>query len=198
MKWLKKIKLLLGFDKITFEDGLRKLQSRDYQGAIASFDQVLQLQVRYEAFQNRGAANFKLENYQEAIRDFTQAVALNPYLTEAHLALGIVHTHLQDFGLAINNYDEVLKIAPGHSMAYTNRGYAKYKLNDLEGALSDFNAALKLYENNPIAYANRGSIQFKLGNMNEAETDWNKAKLLGFEEAEKMLNHHFSLTAVRN
>lgn len=66
--------------------GVGKLQQRDYEGAIAAFSSALKLKPDLaEAYLGRGVAYSVSRNHKAAIADYDKALALKPDLAEAHL-----------------------------------------------------------------------------------------------------------------
>ncbi|MFB2919282.1 tetratricopeptide repeat protein [Aerosakkonema funiforme] len=62
-----------------YNRGLERLEKRDYQGAIADFNEVIRRQSsNYRAYTNRCVARFKMGEIQTAIADCDRAVKLNP------------------------------------------------------------------------------------------------------------------------
>lgn len=173
-----------------FKSGYSKLQKRDYKGALEDFDKLISVAPHYEAYNNRGSVNYRLQNYENAAHDYMQAIKLNPHVQEAYLGLGIVHTKLENYREAVEYYSKAIHLNPQHPIAYTNRGFIRFRDEDLEGALSDFDQAIKLNPYNSLAISNRGSVYFKLGNVHQAYADWQKAKDLGLEEADEMLSQN--------
>jgi tetratricopeptide (TPR) repeat protein len=60
-----------------FDDGLRKQNSGDHQGAIADYNQAIRLQPNHaDAYYNRGLAKSNLGDNPGAISDFREAAKL--------------------------------------------------------------------------------------------------------------------------
>ncbi|MDX2302478.1 MAG: tetratricopeptide repeat protein [Microscillaceae bacterium] len=173
-----------------FRSGYQKMTQRDYNGAIAEFDRIIEHRPDYEALNNRASANFKLNNYPAAIRDYSHAIAINPNIPEAYIGLGVVNTQLENYPEAEQNYTHVIRLHPSNFIAYTNRGFARFKQENFEEALHDFNRAIDLNPQNSVAYYNRGSVYFKMGKPRKAFQDWQTSLKLGFHKAEEMLDRH--------
>jgi tetratricopeptide (TPR) repeat protein len=178
--------------KKTFQLGLQRLQGKDYKSAIQNFDEVLRMEPHYEAFHNRGVANYRLDNYNEAIRDYKEALAINPRSVESFLGLGAAYTRMNKMDSAIETYSMALEINPKSVLAYTNRGFIRMQVLDYKGALQDFDDAIQLNQRNAIAFQNRGSVHYLLGNQAQAYQDWEKAKLLGIQPGMEAFYHLMS------
>lgn len=84
--------------------GLAKVQTGDYQGAIADLNQAIQTNPTADAYYNRGVAYTQLGRHQEAIADFTQAIQLNPGFAEAYYSRGVARGKLGDQQGAVVDY----------------------------------------------------------------------------------------------
>lgn len=128
-----------------YKKGL-SLQARgDYQQAIQSYTQALQLApdrtTTLSTLLNRGYSYLTLGNPKAAIDDYNQALQLDN--TEA--------------------------------TAYNERGEARQELGDLQGAIEDYTQAINLDPNLPYAYNNRAFIFNRQGNLAGAKADLEKA-----------------------
>lgn len=74
--------------------GLARLQLKDFKGATLDFSLAIQLNANDRAYYNRGCACQKHGDNFGAIRDFTQALRLNPANPEAYVNRGIAHHQL--------------------------------------------------------------------------------------------------------
>lgn len=183
-------KYFTSYSRNIFEKGLKKLRKKDFKGALEVFDELAEIEPMYEVFHNRGSIYFKMNNYENAILDYTKAIQLDPNLPEAYLGLGIVYTRLGQYEKAEYHYSKVIQVEPANENAYTNRGFARMKLQNFSGALEDFNQSLRLNPKNGLVYANRGSLYYQIDKLAEARQDWEKAGKFGVREAIEMLVQH--------
>jgi DnaJ family protein C protein 7 len=98
-----------------------------------------------ERLKSEGNDAFKSGNCQEAIRLYTEAIAVDE--------------------------DNTLV----NSILYCNRAAAKINLRDHASAISDCSTSITLNPENSKAYARRGQCNLKTGNFEEAVIDYNKA-----------------------
>jgi tetratricopeptide (TPR) repeat protein len=95
-------------------------------------------------FNNRGNAKKDLKDYEGAIKDYDEAIRLDPKYVNAYNNRGIAKKDLKDYEGAIKDYDEAIRIDPKYMRAYDNRGDAKKDLKDYEGAIKDYLQAIEL------------------------------------------------------
>ena len=159
-----------------FIQGRDKYQKGDYQGAIAAYNQAIQLNPNYVyAYLARGFVRADLGDKQGMIADFNQAVRINPNDAEPYLFRSRVRADLGDKQGAIADYDQALRINPNYAEVYALRGVARAQLGDKQGAIADANQALRINPNDAIAYALRGTTRFQLGDKQGAIADANQA-----------------------
>ena len=159
-----------------FNLGNNKRESGDNQGAIADYDQAIQIKPDYaEAFKNRGNAKSNLGDYQGAIADYDQAIQIKPDYALAYNNRGNAKSHLGDYQGAIADFNQAIKIKPNYALAYNNRGNAKKNLGDNPNAIADYDQAIKIKPDYASAYINRGLAKKNLGDKQAAIADYNQA-----------------------
>ncbi len=116
----------------------------------------------------RGNFRSALEDYEGAIKNFDEAIKINPNDASAYTNRGIIKDHLELHEKAIEDFDEAIKINPKYAVAYTNKGIAKANLELHKEAIKNFDEAIKINPNDAIAYTNKGVAKAKLGQYEEA------------------------------
>lgn len=77
--------------------GFDRLESKDYQGAIEDFNQILKIEPNNAyAYVGRGLGNFSLEDYQAAKTDFDKALEITPDIAYAYYFRGFTNVALKD------------------------------------------------------------------------------------------------------
>ena len=130
-----------------------------------------------------GIDNQQKGNYAAAIKDYDQAIKLNPEYANAYNNRGIVKDDLGDFAAAIADYDEAIKLNPKDANAYCNRGNAKSRLGDYNAAVADFSEAIRLNPKDAMVYNNRGITKARSGDYNAAVADFSEAIRLNPKDA---------------
>jgi tetratricopeptide (TPR) repeat protein len=119
------------------------------------FSQCIAVYTRYlanepgdaHAYFNRGLASTHEQRWSDALRDFTQAIHLDPNNAELFYQRGVLLTKAQpmravrDFSVSL-----LLDSSPSRSKVYLQRGLAYVHLGQYNQAIPDFQMALKLEE----------------------------------------------------
>ncbi len=116
--------------------------------------------------------------YEKAIEDCNQALALDPKSAEAFNTRGHARTKLGEYDKAIDDGDQALALDPKFAKAYITRGIAWECKYDHDKAIADYNHALALDPKSAAAYAYRGETWGHKGVYNKALADCNQALVL--------------------
>ena len=150
----------------------------------------------------RAISYMLVKNYDSAIADLTEAVALSPRFALAYFARACAlygriqesqvsesgHTShspeqraadMAKFAEAIADYDKVLELSPNLIYAYFNKGNIYYVQNDYTSAISCYTSAIEIKKDFGEAYFNRGVAYFRLGNFDKGMADLSRAGELG-------------------
>ena len=146
---------------IYFESGQTKLYAQDYDGAVADFDKVVELDPDFvDIYYWLGMTKSCQKNYAAAIEDLDRAIAIDPEPDDigAYYYRGHAKYKSQDYVDAIADFDKVIEINSISMYAYYYRGAAKYKLEDYQGAIEDYTFAitnlsesLRIWQAYPVA-----------------------------------------------
>ena len=127
------------------------------------------------AFNNRGTAHNNKQEYDLAIADFNQAIALNVNDAQAYYNRGIAYDHKNQLDLAIDSYNGAIAHNPNYYQAYNNRGY-KYELkHDLQRALADYSQAISHNANYERGILNRASLYVQMKQYDAGIGDYTRA-----------------------
>ena len=130
-------------------------------------------------WENRGSYYKDAGRIQEAIHDFTRAIALKPdnpisYYSRGNLYMYYTAANPDTIRLALQDYTMALQFSPGTSDYLVQRGIAYFKLGMYENALQDLNAAEMVDPANPEIYSYRSSSYINLGQYDKAQSDLEK------------------------
>ena len=107
-------------------------------------------------------AYFAKSDYDEAIRDFTKALELDPTSYRVVYYRGVVHSVLKQFAEAIDDYTMSLEIYPYQAFCMFRRGQSYFHIGDYPQALSDCDASLSMEPDNEVVKKFRILVQSKL------------------------------------
>ena len=130
-----------------------------------------------------GIDSYQKGRYEDAIKDYDQAIILNPQYADAYNNRGIVKDDLGDFAAAIADYDEAIKLNPKYANAYYNRGIAKDNLGEYAAAAADFSETIRLNPKDADTYYNRGNAKTRLGEYTAAIADYDEVIRLNPKDA---------------
>ena len=82
------------------------------------------------AFTSAGVSHLQQGEYDEAIRDFDRAIALQPGLVVAWRNRGLAHKAQGDFDRALADYEQAMVFAPSDARLYNERGVAYAGMSD--------------------------------------------------------------------
>lgn len=115
-------------------DWAKALQRAD--GCIASFPQAAL------AYVTRAQVYMAMNQAEQAIQDYTQAIALNANDSEAYVERGQAHFMSENHEAALKDYARALAIDPANGHAYLERGILSEARFENAQALADFQQAI--------------------------------------------------------
>ncbi|NCS02335.1 MAG: tetratricopeptide repeat protein, partial [Microcystis aeruginosa G13-11] len=158
------------------EKGLIHAMGKEYEQAIASYDQALQIKPDYhQAWINRGIALGDLGRYEEAIASYDRALEFKPDYHEAWYNRGIALVNLGRYEEAIASFDQALEIKPDYHQAWFIRGIALVNLGRYEQAIASYDRALEIKPDFHQAWFIRGIVLVNLGRYEQAIASCDRA-----------------------
>jgi tetratricopeptide (TPR) repeat protein len=136
---------------------------------------ILITQITASDFLELGVDKMRRGDYQEAIKNFNQAIELEKDLAVAYSDRCLAYLQLQDYHQAVTDCTQAINFAPDNFEAYLNRGVAHYRQGDYSAAIVDHNRAVALKPSDFRAYYNRALARAGDGKDSEAILDFNLA-----------------------
>jgi tetratricopeptide (TPR) repeat protein len=136
--------------KYYLDNGIFDFQSGKYNDAIENFNKSLELKNDWEIpYFYRAAANHALENFDEAILDYTKSIQLNEKMTDAYynrakILLSRKDIENPDLNRAISDLEKALELDPSFVDALYAMGAAQKKVENYHKALEFLNRAIEL------------------------------------------------------
>ena len=123
------------------DDGIFDIQDGKFSDAIEKINQSLELKNDWEIpYFYRAVANQALENFDEAILDYTKALQLNDKMTDAYynrakILLSRKDIENPDINRAISDLEKALELDPNFVNALYAMGAAQKKIENYHKAL---------------------------------------------------------------
>jgi tetratricopeptide (TPR) repeat protein len=127
------------------------------------------------AYLHRAVAFDQLGQFENAIKDYNMAIALNSEYYQAYNNRGVVLEKLGQFENALKDYNMAIALNSSQDQAYNNRGVVLEKLGQFENAIKDYNMAITLNPSNYEAYDNLGVVYGNMGFIDKAIENFNKS-----------------------
>ena len=112
---------------------------------------------------------------QEAVKEYSKAIELDPSFASAYHNRGILYNNLGEQQKALDDYNKAIELDPSYAFAYNGRGNVYRGFGERQKALDDYNKAIELDPSFAYAYNGRGNVYSDLGEQQKALEDYNKA-----------------------
>jgi tetratricopeptide (TPR) repeat protein len=139
-------------------------------------------------FLNRGNTYLARNDYDWAIRDYAEAIRLNPKHAGAFYNRGCAFWSKGECDRAIQDYDEAIRLNPKFADAFVNRGLAFSKKGEYDRAIQDCDEAIRLNPKDAVVFVNRASAFEHKGEHDRAIQDYDEAIRLNPKYARAFYN----------
>lgn len=139
---------------------------------------------------NRGISREAKKQFREAVKDYTEAIRLNPSYSLPYNNRALIYSMQGKKKQALSDFNRSIEIDSTNFYALNSRGrFFLVDRNDPERAIEDFDKAIALNPQFGVAYANRGFAYEKLGDKPKALADLERALELGpNKQQQQMIN----------
>jgi tetratricopeptide (TPR) repeat protein len=126
------------------------------------------------------------ENLGQNIKNYTEAIQIDPNYAEAHNNLGVMRYFNGEFDAAIKAFQDAIRLNPKYPEAHNNLGYLYDDQGKYEEAVAEYLKAIDNKNDYFDAYNNLGSTYFNMGSYDDAERVWKKIiELLPYNDEAK-------------
>lgn len=150
-------------------------------------------------FLKRGVARVSARKMQDAERDYSWALLLDPDRAEAHFLRGALRVELAAAGNGTKIFDEfapqafadlnrAIQLDPKLGSSYAARSKLKTLSFDFAGAIEDASTVIRLDPNDAVGYSHRGMARARMRRFDEALGDLTKAIALAPGDARPHFN----------
>jgi tetratricopeptide (TPR) repeat protein len=105
-------------------------------------------------FFNRGTEWYAKKDYDHALKDYDEAIRLNPKNANAFHNRAATWYAKKDYDHALKDYDEAIRLNPIFAGSFTNRGNVWGAKKVYDKAIKDYDEAIRLNPKNVIALNN--------------------------------------------
>jgi tetratricopeptide (TPR) repeat protein len=170
--------------------GVINLKRKHFAEAFADFDRSIAIRPwRIDYWKNRCLANRVTGKFDAALADAGRIIAMDPGDVENHLLRASIYALRDESASALRDLESAMKITPDDFRIYANRGLLYYRKNLLSQSIADYDMAIRLNPDSAETYFNRGLTKASAGAHSEARTDFIKARQLGYQISDELLQN---------
>jgi tetratricopeptide (TPR) repeat protein len=172
----------------TMYENARAIAPAANDWGIAALDQAVALESSNPVhFLRRGNLKFSMENYDDAKKDYEEAVRLKANYVDAFVRLSATEEARKDLNTAILRMSDAFRFAPNNPEVLFHLGrllYNRANGNDLDLAEQAFRGAVELNPNYSNALYSLGILLERRGKTSEALEYYNKVLRLNPDNAD--------------
>ena len=118
----------------------------------------------------RGYIQWLIGNYGEAVQFYAAAIQINPYISDLHLALGIVYStdSVNEYPLAVQEFQEAELLNPSNPLPDYQLSVVYQKLGEYATAIQYAEKTIENDPENTYYYGNLGTLYFRNENYPKA------------------------------
>ena len=157
---------------------------KKYEGAIGSFKKAVSLKTGYlDAYNELAYSNTKLGNSEEALKNYNEALRIDPKSTVAYNGIGDVYKdEKKDLDEALKNFFKSLDINPQNKKTNYLIGWCYNEKQHYNDAVPYLKKALEIDKEYIVAITELGYCDYALQNYNDALKQFNRANSINKTE----------------
>ena len=148
-------------------EGAEASKNQDWDKAIDLFRKATDRDRKFApnlavAYQQRGFAAANDQKFQDAIRDFGEAIKINSRDARIYEQRAAVEMKMRDYDKALADYSELIKLKPNEVRYLNYRAYIYEVKDDVQNSMADTEKVLKQDSNNQDAKTRKQRLEQKL------------------------------------
>jgi Flp pilus assembly protein TadD len=148
---------------------------------------------QFDAIYRQATHAAAAQDFENAIRLYDQAIAVDPLHAEAYYKRGNALKTLGRLDAAILSYAQAIERKPDYAYAYCNRGVVQQALGLNAEALASYDKAITIEPSDALAHYNRGLVLQELSRWDEALQSYSRAIAINPEYADAQYNRSLAL-----
>jgi lipoprotein NlpI len=124
------------------------------------------------ALYQRGAGHAAKGEYQEAVRDYSQALKFAPNSSDALYNRGGAYSKLGRWDDALADFNALLKIVPNDPNTHYARAWVQAQRGEDKAAIADLDKVLEIAPDDQEALLDRGGMNIRAGRYDDAIRDF--------------------------
>jgi tetratricopeptide (TPR) repeat protein len=125
-----------------------------------------------------GITFIRAGDFDQAIAEFGQAIALDPDCAEGYAGRGQAYAGCHEYANAIADYDQLIRLEPYEPRGYHLRARANAMLGDYARATADYTVVIGLQPGDADALTERGRAYLSRGDRKRAQDNFGEAARL--------------------
>jgi tetratricopeptide (TPR) repeat protein len=145
-------------------EGAEASKNQDWDKAIDLFRKATDRDRKFApnlavAYQQRGFAAANDQKFEDAIRDFGEAIKINSRDARIYEQRAAVEMKMHDYDKALADYSEAIKLKPNDVRYYLYRSYIYEMKGDVQASMAETERALKLDPQNAEAKSRKARLE---------------------------------------
>ena len=133
------------------DDGQQPTVSPQTENLVAEPPEKIKVINRAGSHNNQGCLDFEGNNYDEALKQFEQAIKADSKFAVAHYNLGCAYLEMKEYSGAVDAFDKTIALDKKFKEAYYNRSLAYFRTSQFQEARQDATKVLDIHPNYQLA-----------------------------------------------
>ena len=161
------------------ERGMEHVRAEQFDCALGACSEAIRLNSRLAtAYACRGGVLSNTGEFLKALKDFDQALSLDPNNGDFFYSRAQVHDRIGNTDQALNDLSKAVQLIEsefGRSVAFALRARIHDKLGRFDESIRDYTEAIRLAPEFAYHHANRGDVYFEKKEYEKAIADYTEA-----------------------